>query len=581
MPSVMPQAPALPAPASDRADQGKAARRSPRRGANRWRPPKGAVVRQLDSLARRSNEQPARQAIAALLKRIKGGKGHSEQVEAAIESLLTEVSARGSDWSLLAEAASWAVAWRHASRHPGRSASFLTALLDQASSAAADLQSGDTSPAAFVLTASRLLAERPARDDMERLAWEACEAEILRLVTSAGGVAIEGSTAIVSRVARWTHVRGAATATAEASRKPKLTFIRKADQRWKQALATALRLLGPGGVGMTVGPGPALTQRCCSDIAEAAITHGRKSLRKAVQLLRQPQGSKREDGALSPTLDDRHAAMAILRSGWQGRSLRVLLDYRSEQPTLEVTSGKRLLLGGPWRSEVSLEGATLPVDGPWQVTHFEEDEACITLVIAAPLAEGLRLERHVVLAPEDRVLLLADAVVDTLGSNTATDLRYRSRLQTASTIAVSAAEETRELQLHDTKPQALIMPLAFSEWSTGRATGSFHWDGPSQQLHLEHRSAVRRLFAPLWIDLDPRRFSSQVTWRQLTVADTRVILRPEQASAFRIQAGLTNWVLYRSLDLPRNRTFLGCNVSSFFRLGKLGSDGLVSQMAEW
>jgi hypothetical protein len=581
MPSVMPQAPELSAPALDRADQGEAARRSPRRGAVRWRPTKRVVVRQLTSLTERSNAQPARPAIVALLKRIKARKGHGEQVDAAIESLLAEVSAGGSDRWLLAEAAAWAVAWRHASRHPGRSADFLTTLLGHASAASADLECGDAAPAAFVLTASRLLTERSARNDIERRAWEACEAEILRLVTSAGGVAIEGSAAIVSRVARWTHVRAAAIATADASRRPKVAFARKADQRWRLALATAARLLGPGGVGIPVGPGPAPLRRCCSDITAAAIEHGRKSLRKAVRLLQQPRGSKREDDALSPTLDDRHAAMAILRSGWQGRSVRVLLDYRSEHPLLEVTAGKRLLLGGSWRSEVALEGVSLPVEGPWQVTHFEEDEACITLVIAAPLAEGLRLERHVVLAPEDRVLLLADAVVDTLGSNTATDLRYRGSLQTANTIAVAAAEETRELQLHDEKPQALVMPLAFHEWSTGRATGSFHWDGPSQQLHLEHRSPVRRLFAPLWIDLDPRRFGSQVTWRQLTVADTRVILRPEQASAFRIQAGLTNWVLYRSLDLPRNRTFLGCNVSSFFRLGKLGSDGLVSQMAEW
>jgi hypothetical protein len=202
-------------------------------------------------------------------------------------------------------------------------------------------------------------------------------------------------------------------------------------------------------------------------------------------------------------------------------------------------------------------------------------------VIAATLAGGVRLERHLLLGREDRVILLADAVVDASAEESPAEVTYRSSLPVPPGVAVTAADETRELTLGSSKPLAMLMPLAMPEWSVAPAAGSWGWQADADAVQLEQRSPVRRLFAPVWLDLAPKRFNTQVTWRQLTVADTRVILRPEQAAGFRIQAGLTQWLLYRALDEPRNRTVLGCNLSSFFRLGKLDDDGLVSQMAEW
>ena len=539
------------------------------------------MLRQLSGLCQRAPGKATGQAITSLVKRIKTGQKGGKPIDGVIERVLSAASTSSHDGLLLAEAVTWVLAWRHGSRQPGNAANLAAVVLEHASAACADLAQGDTAAAAFVLTASRLLSVVSRHSDLEQIAWDACETEIQRLVTPSGCVSLEGSAAIVARVARWTHVRTAAASTAEACRKPKLAFTRKAEQRWRQSLATAVTLLGPGGDAIAVTPGAVLPQRVCDDITDAAMEHGKKALRKAVRLLRQPQGSTREADALSPNLDDRNAAMAILRSSWQGRAVRVLLDYRSEQPSLEISSGKRMLLAGVWRSEVTLGGVALPVESPWQVTHFEETDEATTLVISASLPEGLRLERHVLLAPEDRVLLLADAVVDSLSNHTPVDLGYRCSLPVASDISIATDEDTRELELRDTKPQALVMPLAFNEWLAGHARGSFQWDSDSRQLTLEQRSPVRRVFAPLWFDLEPQRFKSQVTWRQLTVADTRVILRPEQAAGFRIQAGLTHWILYRSLDEPRNRTVLGLNLSSYFRLGKLGTDGLVSQMAEW
>ena len=553
-----------------------------------WRPSKAAVNQQLKALAAGSTQATSRRILTRLSRQLQAATGTAKRlhrIDTSIEALLATASEAGAESPLLFEAATWVVAWRQGSKHAGSTASLAAAVVAEATAAGERLAEGDTSRAAFVLTANRLLpVERPGRPGPgETLAWAACEAEIEKLVTPSGFLTLDHSAAAVRRVARWTHLREAAKATSKAARKAKHAFSRKAEKRWKQAVAATLRLLGPGGKPVAGGETPPLPAACGDSILRAALQHGSRDVRKAARLLRHAPAKqlKREDDALEANLDDRQAAVAVLRSGWQGRPLRVVLDYRREQPHLEVAAGSRMLLQGPWQWEVRLGKRSLAAEGPWQVTHAEEDDDVTLLVIAATLAGGLRLERHLLLGREDRVILLADAVVDAAAEESPAEVTYRSSLPVSPGAAVTAAEETRELTLGSSKPQAMLMPLAMPEWSAAPAAGSWGWQADADAVQLEQRSPVRRLFAPVWLDLAPKRFNTQVTWRQLTVADTRVILRPEQAAGFRIQAGLTQWLLYRALDEPRNRTVLGCNLSSFFRLGKLDDDGLVSQMAEW
>ena len=72
----------------------------------------------------------------------------------------------------------------------------------------------------------------------------------------------------------------------------------------------------------------------------------------------------------------------------------------------------------------------------------------------------------------------------------------------------------------------------------------------------------RTAVSPLWIDFSAKRFDKQRTWRQLTVAESLKSVSADVAVAYRMQSGKDQWVLYRSLDDPGNRTFLGQNYSS-------------------
>lgn len=99
-------------------------------------------------------------------------------------------------------------------------------------------------------------------------------------------------------------------------------------------------------------------------------------------------------------------------------------------------------------------------------------------------------------------------------------------------------------------------------------------------LTLRHEARGGRCSAPLWIDADPARANHPLTWRQLTVADNRTNLKRHEAVGFRVQAGLEQWLLYRALDTPRNRTVLGCNVACEFLVGRIGRSGEVARTLE-
>ena len=62
--------------------------------------------------------------------------------------------------------------------------------------------------------------------------------------------------------------------------------------------------------------------------------------------------------------------------------------------------------------------------------------------------------------------------------------------------------------------------------------------------------------------------------------DEQHVLPPQQAVGFRVQAGLEQWLVYRTLDAARNRTVLGCNIACDFLLGRIGRRGVVDRAIE-
>jgi hypothetical protein len=82
------------------------------------------------------------------------------------------------------------------------------------------------------------------------------------------------------------------------------------------------------------------------------------------------------------------------------------------------------------------------------------------------------------------------------------------------------------------------------------------------------------------MDLDSKRSKKPRTWRQLTVAESLVVVPSDAAVGFRAQFGRDQWLIYRSLGPAGNRSVLGQNISSEFFAGRFKSNGLVDQWIE-
>ncbi len=532
------------------------------------------AARWIKQLADVGDTLDGRNRLRKLAAQVRKGGGDAQRmafVEGAIGECLDEAARAASPverW-LSCEAATWALAWMARTKRAGGSAgSLLERLVGQARAAQPLLATGDTLPARFVLCLSRLFRDIEACRCLEEGASATLSAEIERLVSARGVVNLTGSVAMINRVVRWTAARETAHATGGGA------WCEATERRWKAAATTAVRLLG--GRGRLVA-GAGWMPECFTTPLLDAITGmgGRRG--RTVQELRQGRAPAGRRSVLSRDLHDAAAAVAIIRTGWDRRSLRVMLDYRHTVPRLEVAVADRLLVEGPWQWEAWAGGRALEAEGPWTVSCWESDRKATFLEITAPLSGGRQLERQVVVLPRDRIVVLADTVTTPTGAAAPAELRYRGVVPLAGSLERDAAAETREIVVFDTTMRFMALPLGLPEW---RSAGRGGFESSEAGLVLSQEGVGGRLYAPLWLDCHASRIGGPLTWRHLTVADTRLNLPPHQATGFRVQSGHEQWLLYRSLDAARNRTLLGCNVSCEFLLGRIKKSGEVARTLE-
>ncbi len=282
---------------------------------------------------------------------------------------------------------------------------------------------------------------------------------------------------------------------------------------------------------------------------------------------------------------------------------------------LKALFGWHSLGTGAWDLEVSFDGRPLMPRGRWEEVCCVSDEIVDHLDLELSLSEGFRVERQLFLARKDRFLLLADAV---LGSRPG-HLEYRWRLPLGRGISFQGAEETREGVLCGKRPRALVLPLALPEWrcdpqpgslaqtdrglngdsrsregeapaepskSTGLTVSGAAPQGPRPPgiaqgcLELRQEAQGTCLFAPLFVDLVPRRFAQPFTWRQLTVAENLTVQPCDVAVGYRVLVGKRQWLIYRALARKANRTLLGHNLSSEMLVARFGRKGEVKPLLE-
>jgi hypothetical protein len=276
------------------------------------------------------------------------------------------------------------------------------------------------------------------------------------------------------------------------------------------------------------------------------------------------------------------AATALLRPSWASSAPRLSVLFPDASCRMELASGKDILWSGDWEMDVRIDGASMSPIGEWSETCWVSDDDADYLELEIELTEGLRVQRHFFLARQDGFLFLADSILGTRFAS----LDYCGRLPLGGRTTFRRACETREGFLANPKVRAVGVPLALPECAADAAAcpnGSFeavaHRDGTAS-LELRQSTLGSSLFAPMFFDLNRRRFGKPLTWRRLTVAESLKKQSPETAVGYRMAIGNRQWLIYRSLTPPRNRTLLGHNLSTEMLVARFTREGEVETLLE-
>lgn len=308
--------------------------------------------------------------------------------------------------------------------------------------------------------------------------------------------------------------------------------------------------------------------RQCRAIAAAVLKEGRGARPAAKRSPRLPAAAAHSEAA----------ATALLRSGWSPADARLTVLYNTAQTRIELSRGANVLLAGPWTVEVTAGGRALPPQADWRQVCWVSDAKVDYLELELALAEGYRVQRQILLAHQDRFALLADVV---LGPRPGA-ISYWGCLPAGPAAALRGAGATRELRIKAGKAAATVLPLSLPEWRTADDAGELAaaGKGPQRAIQLRQAATGRGLHAALFVDLDPRRQRSPLTWRQLTVAENRRRMPPDAAVGYRVMIGRRQWLFYRSLAPRGNRTLLGHNLSTEMLAGRFSGEGKVETLVE-
>lgn len=232
------------------------------------------------------------------------------------------------------------------------------------------------------------------------------------------------------------------------------------------------------------------------------------------------------------------------------------------------------LASGAARLTLTRDGHPVGPTGQWEEVCRHQEPEIEYWELERTHERGVWIQRQVALSCKDEFAYICDNIV----ADSPGDLTYRLEAPLVKGVSAIEAEETREITLCRDKIRATVLPLAAEEWRT--TPSYFEFRQENSHLRFDGRTRQSRMSIPWIVDLRGLKKTEQVTWRQLRVAENLQNLPRDIAVAFRWQIGAQQWMAYRSLAAPSNRTVLGQNLISDFAIARVFANGKTKTIVE-
>jgi hypothetical protein len=277
-------------------------------------------------------------------------------------------------------------------------------------------------------------------------------------------------------------------------------------------------------------------------------------------------------GRIAPVFQSDESRLACLRSDWEPRANCLVVSHHGPFPTIELAARGTLLLSGDWRIDVRIDGRETALAGPWSCSCWSSDDDGDYLELQTRASADVRVERQLLLTREDDLLFLADAVIGPAGAR----IECSSRLPLVREVDVATEIRTRSCRLAARSFRARAFPLALPCDRVMGSAGQFSASPGQMELR---QVGVGNLYAPLVIDWSAARRRAAAAWTPLTVALNGRALASSAASAYRLQIGDAQWLVYRSLSpICEPRSVLGLHTMHETVIGRFDQKGNVEPL---
>lgn len=362
----------------------------------------------------------------------------------------------------------------------------------------------------------------------------------------------------------------------------------RAARRFSKLVVRSAALLQPSGQtalcnGVAHSAGPLL--RAAAQLAGLGKAHEASQFVAAVTGETGGRNRKRRRRlACAPRLKRKHrpaaesdaARIACLRNNWGLGADACIIAFDGAAPRIDLTAFGVPLVSGAWELGTSTSGSEWSAsDGRWEcVCWFSDANAdYVELQWDAP---GRGLLRQALLSRTDHFLLLCDVAH---AEPAAESLQHSLRLPLQAGSRCRQDALTREWELRMEGLRLRVLPLGLPQELIHRADGGLCVD--ARHIELRQSTSGARLACPLLLDWSPARRKAPAQWRQLTVAESGRVLRPEAALGARWRIGAAQWLYYHALTAGQTaRTVLGLHTFHETVVAELDSSGEIEPIVQ-